>query len=136
MDLFGFAIMLKRLLIVIFVLQSVAFNAMAGTNMSQLNQAEITQMQLMHQASNEENHCASSIENASNKTTSSIDYCSCDTDANCHNLVCSSIHSNSPIDTKLPHTFTSSLLLSNTVTALIIQIPLTYYQPETPPPSV
>jgi len=130
--------MLKQLLIVIFVLQSVAFNALAGTNMSQLNQAEITKMQIMHQASTEESdvpappHSACLTEQI--QDSSIVDYCSCGHEGSCHSLLCNSIHTSSPIDTKPPHTFSTITLTRNTIVTSSVALPYAYYPPETPPP--
>ena len=44
--------MLKRLFLVIFILQSFATTAWAGMDMSQFNQAEKSQMQIMHHSMN------------------------------------------------------------------------------------
>ena len=135
--------MLKQLLIVIFVLQSVAFNALAGTNMSQLNQAEITKMQIMHQANvniSEESdasvvpHSACLTEQTQDNAV--VDYCSCDHEGNCHSLLCNSIHTSSPIDTKSPHTFSTITLTRNTIVTSSVALPYAYYPPETPPPLV
>ena len=130
--------MLKQLLIVIFVLQSVAFNALASTNMSQLNQAEITKMQIMHQASTKESVAPDSPHSAclSEQTQDNliVDYCSCDHEGNCHSLLCNSIHTSNPIDTKSLHTFSTTSLIRNTVTTFRADLSYAYYPPETPPP--
>ena len=133
--------MLKRLLIAIFVLQSFAFNALASTNMSQLNQAETTKMQIMHQntvddTSSSISHSHNSCLTESSQTQNMIDYCSCDHDGNCHNLLCNSIHANNPIDSKAPYLFSAPLLVGQPVIDLSSTLSQTYYPPETPPPLV
>ncbi len=135
--------MLKQLLIVIFVLQSVAFNALAGTNMSQLNQAEITKMQIMHQVSlnttearntSDAPHSACLTENTSDNSV--VDYCSCDHEGSCHSLLCNSIHTSNPIDTNPPHIFSTVALVHSANTTFSAPLLHAYYPPEIPPPLV
>lgn len=130
--------MFKPLLIVIFVLQSIAFNALAGTNMSQLNQAEMTKMQIMHQVAEEStspmNHASCSTD--ASQTQSMIDYCSCDHEGSCQSLLCNSIHTSSPIDLKIPHLFSATSLTGRSIITLRTALSHAYYPPETPPPLV
>ena len=133
--------MLKRLLIVIFVLQSFAFNALASTNMSQLNQAEIAKMQIMHQVAEKNtspmNHVNCSMDaSQNNPPLTTVNYCNCDHEGNCHSLLCNSIHASNPIDSKAPYLFSVTLFSSNPVITLSSALSHAYYPPETPPPLV
>ncbi len=126
--------MLKRLLIVIFVLQGFAFNAMASTNMSQFNQAEITQMQIMHQATN--NQVESSHSGCPSEPSQVTNHCCANGEEACHNLVCNSIHATSLFDTKQPHTFQTKIRVNDTIPTFSVFVPVISFQPETPPPLV
>ncbi len=126
--------MLKQVLIVIFVLQGFAFNAMASTNMSQFNQAEITKMQIMHQTTDTQSE--SSHSGCLSEQNQIANNCCSNAEGSCHNLVCNSIHATSLFDTKSPHTFHSVIQISDAIPPFSISVPIISFQPETPPPLV
>jgi len=126
--------MLKQLLIVIFVLQGFAFNAMAGTNMSQFNQAEITQMQIMHQMT--PNQTEPSLSDCLSEQSQVIHYCCSNDKEACHNLLCISIHATSLFDTQQPHIFYSEIRVNDTISTFSVSVPVISFQPEIPPPLV
>ena len=127
-------IMLKHLLIVIFVLQGFAFNAMASTNMSQFNQAEITKMQIMHQTvDNQANVTHTGCLSEQSQITNN---CCSNGEGSCHNLVCNSIHATNLFDTKQPHIFQSGTQVSDTIPPFSVSVPVISLPPETPPPLV
>ncbi len=126
--------MFRRLLIVIFILQSIALNAMASTNMSQFNQAEKIKMQIMHQTLS--NSVTSLHTDCPSIQDSSASHC-CDNEKEpCHNLVCNSIHTAHLFDIKLPSSIQSPILLNETILPFSVLVPIITLQPETPPPLV
>lgn len=137
--------MLKRLFLAIFLLQSFALNAWAGVNMSQANQAEQTQMKIMHQMSNMKPmlraNIQSSLDNSGDSSsintqeTAMMDCLDCNQNSGCQDLVCSSIHATTSFYTETEVVQVSTLIISNLVTPLSISILYSYSQPETPPPA-
>ncbi|GKT12066.1 MAG: hypothetical protein ISEC1_P1040 [Thiomicrorhabdus sp.] len=138
--------MLKRLFLVIFILQSFALNAWAGMNMSQANQAEQTQMKIMHQTLDmghmqqlkTQSPPSGSDSNISTDTQeiAIMDCLDCNQNMHCQDLFCSSIHATISFYTDTQAVQVSTLTVSNLVTPLSISIQYSNSQPETPPPAV
>lgn len=131
--------MLKRLFLVIFILQSFATSALAGMDMSQVNQAEKSKMQIMHQAMdmNKMQTMLSSSDSKTNSQMHAMMDCSeggqC---SNCYDLMCSSIHAATPFYAEIEMIPSEVLLVGRLTPTLTISVQYSNSQPETPPPAV
>jgi len=123
--------MLKRLLLVIFILQSLASTAWAGMEMPQQ-----TQMQIMHQAMLQDQDCCQQAKshNVSCEQQNMADMACCQ-QGHCHNLLCQTAQINASV-ALIPEiislTRPSISLISTTFSS---SVPFSSIQPETPPPS-
>lgn len=135
--------MLKRLFIIIFILQTFAASAWAGMDMSQLNQAEISKMQMMHNilTSNEIHTAALSPNEHTNDKMHSMAGCDmqncnlCNEGMGCQNLMCSAAHSTTTFYAQANLTHSAVLITNGVVPLFSISIKYSNSQPETPPPS-
>lgn len=131
--------MLKRLFLVIFILQSFATSAWAGMDMSQLNQAEKSQMHIMHQMMNMDEMqtmLSSSGSKVASQMHSMMDCSLCDQGTGCLNLMCSSIHAATPFFAQIEMIQSATLIVSNLIPTLTVSVKYTNSQPETPPPAI
>ncbi len=131
--------MLKRLFLVIFILQSFATGALAGMDMSKVNQAEKSQMHIMHHVMdiNEMQTMLSSSGSKVNSQMQSMMDCSdCDQDTNCHNLMCSSIHAATPFYAQIEMIQPAILMVNGLTPTLTVSVKYSNSQPETPPPAI
>lgn len=131
--------MLKRLFLVIFIIQSFATGAWAGINMSQFNQAEKTQMQIMHHSMNMDEMktmFSSDTSDMNSQIHSMMDCSFCDQNIDCSNLSCNSIHATTPFFAQKEITQSVSLIVSYLTPILSVSIKYSNSEPETPPPAV
>jgi len=131
--------MLKRLFLVIFILQSFATTAWAGMDMSQFNQAEKSQMQIMHHSMNMnevQTMPFSSESNANSQMHAMMDCNQCDQNSNCHDLMCISIHATTPFYAQIEMILSGILLVGHLTPTLAISVQYSNSQPETPPPAI
>ncbi|PLA74942.1 hypothetical protein CYQ88_03315 [Hydrogenovibrio sp. SC-1] len=128
--------MLKRLFLVIFILQSFATTAYAGMDMSNLNQADKIKMQFMHQVMDKNNIHSSDGAGQNSKIHSMIDCSECDQNSNCHDLMCSSIHATTAFYPQKEMSITEVLVGGFLKPNLTILVQYSNSQPETPPPSI
>lgn len=135
--------MLKRLFIIIFTLQTFATSAWAGIDVSQLNQAEMSKMQMMHTilvpykmdtaASQSGKH-----ESANMHSMADCDMLNCNLcneGMGCQNLMCSAAHSTTPFYAQANITHAAIFITNSIVAPLSVPIKHSNSQPETPPPS-
>ncbi len=131
--------MLKRLFLVIFILQSFATGALAGMDMSKVNQAEKYQMQIMHNAMdmNEmQTMLSSSDSNPGSQIHSMMDCSLCDQEMGCSDLMCSSIHAATPFYTQIEMIQPAILMVNSLTPTLTVSVKYSNIQPETPPPAI
>jgi len=131
-NLIGIDTMFTRLILILFVLQTFSTTASAWMGMSDLNQAEKTQMHLVHEAllDNNKQHLMPSM--SQNNSMNCCDTIVMDDDC-CHNLVCHSFHATN-------YFYPTQVLIKNFSPRFHYDIPVNtqvHYsnsQPETPPP--
>jgi len=126
--------MFIRLILVMFLLQTFSTTASAWMGMSDLNQAEKTQMHLVHEvlSDNGKQNLMSSM--AQTNPMNCCDNMTMDDDC-CHNLVCHSFHvTNYFYPTQV--TINNSSPRFHYDIPVNIQIHYSNSQPETPPPLV
>jgi hypothetical protein len=129
--------MLKRLFLVIFILQSFATSALAGMDMSKVNQSEKYQMHMMHHIMNMDEKQTMLSSSGSNAQMQTMMNCSeCDQDSNCHDLMCSSIHAATPFYAQIEMIQPATLMVSSLTPTLTISVKYSNSQPETPPPAI
>lgn len=131
--------MLKRLFLAIFILQSFATSAWAGMDMSQLNQAEKSQMQIMHQTIGMiemQTILSSSDSKVGYQMHSMMDCSLCDQETGCFDLMCSSIHAATPFYAQIEMIQSATLMVSSLTPTLSVSVKYSNSQPETPPPSI
>lgn len=131
--------MLKRLFLVIFILQSFATSAWAGMDMSQFNQAEKSQMQIMHNAmdmSEMQTMLSSDATNLGSQMHSMMDCSLCDQEMGCLDLLCSSIHAATPFYAQIEMIQPAILMVSRLTPTLSVSVKYSNIQPETPPPAI
>lgn len=129
--------MLKRLFLVFFILQSLTTSALAGMDMSTVNQAEKSQMPIMHHVTviNAMQTMLSSY--GSNAQIQTMMNCSeCDQDSICHDLIRSSIHAATPFYAQIEMIQPAILMSSSLTPTLTISVKYSNSQPELPPPAV
>ncbi len=131
--------MLKRLFLVIFILQSFATSAWAGMDMSQFNQAEKSQMQIMHNAmdmSEMQTMLSSKTSNMGSQMHSMMNCSLCDQEMGCSDLMCSSIHTATPFYAQIEMIQPAILMVSSLTPTLTVSVKYSNSQPETPPPAI
>jgi len=127
--------MLKRLFLVIFILQSFATSAWAGVDMSQFNQAEKSQMQIMHSAMSMEG-MQTMLSSDSSNASHQMECSACDQETECLNILCSSIHAATPFYAQIAMNQSSPLIVSHLIATLTASVQYSNSQPETPPPAI
>jgi hypothetical protein len=129
--------MLKRLFLVIFILHSLTTSALAGMDMSKVNQAEKSQMPIMHHVMVINAMQTMLSSNGSNAQIQSMMNCSdCDQDSNCHDLIRRSIHAATPFYAQIEMIQPAILMVSNLTPTLTVSIKYSNSQPELPPPAI
>lgn len=131
--------MLKRLFLVIFILQSFATSAWAGMDMYQFNQAEKSQMQIMHSAmdmSEMQTMLSLDAANMGSQMHGMMDCSLCDQETGCLDLLCSSIHAATPFYAQIEMIQPAILMVSCLTPALSVSVKYSNIQPETPPPAI
>jgi hypothetical protein len=131
--------MLKRLFLVIFILQSFATSAWAGMDMSEFNQAEKSQMRIMHNAmdmSEMQTMLSSKTSSMGSQMHSMMDCSLCDQEMGCSDLMCSSIHAATPFFAQIEMIQPATLMVSSLTPTLTVSVKYSNSQPETPPPAI
>lgn len=122
--------MFKKFLIMLFLIQSLAGSAWAGIDMSMINGAEKTQMQMMHTNMQETSdniacmHFNSDMAHAQN----------CCTDS-CVDALCLSLHSSKIYINDLNPAGLNETTVVSSVDPHVFEFNTRYTKPETPPPS-
>jgi hypothetical protein len=129
--------MLKRLFLVILILQSITTSALTGMDMSKVNQAGKSQMHIMHHVMDINAMQTMLFSSGSNAQMQTIMNCSeCDQDSNCHDLMCSSIHAATPFYAQIEMIQPAILMVSSLTPTLTVSVKYSNSQPELPPPAI
>jgi hypothetical protein len=131
--------MLKRLFLVMFILQSFATGAWAGMDMSQLNQAEKSKMQIMHHVMNMDEMptiLSPEATKSGSQMHSMMDCSLCDQETGCQDFMCGSIHAATPFYAQVEMIQPTILMVNSLTPTLSISVKYSNSQPETPPPSI
>lgn len=132
--------MFKKLFLILFLVQTLASSAWGAVGVSTFSPSEQIEMKVMHHVMHMDTMTMSGMKTISgkmgqcldNQQTMSCDQCNT---ANCHNLLCASIHA-APVY-NLVGTFKLDLLPMAVNSNVVLDEPLTITaaQPELPPPN-